>query len=163
MGRWAALAIALASGAALAQGAGNLFGDPFLQVTSGRPGCPVPRGPYITKEEVRRQAHSRSQRGISCYRAGRCRLPNSYLYDREIIPRVQQYVRADARFADTSLWVLGQRRIVFIYGCVASKQQAIELERAVTLVDDVTNVVPFVMVGTGGKPPYRVVGDTTPD
>jgi hypothetical protein len=24
-------------------------------------------------------------------------------------------------------------------------------------------VVPFVMVGADGKPPYRVVGDTTPD
>jgi hypothetical protein len=27
----------------------------------------------------------------------------------------------------------------------------------------VMNVVPFVMVGTQGKPPYRVVGDTAPD
>lgn len=46
---------------------------------------------------------------------------------------------------------------------VQSKAQALELERPVTLVDDVMNVVPFVMVGTHGKPPYPVVGDTAPD
>ncbi|CAN5704451.1 hypothetical protein BH11PSE7_BH11PSE7_19550 [soil metagenome] len=45
-------------------------------------------------------------------RAGRCRLPNSYLYDKEIIPRVQLYIREDGRFADSSIWVLGARPIV---------------------------------------------------
>jgi hypothetical protein len=149
--------------AAHAQTAGNLFGDPFVQVTSGMPNCPVPRGPYITEEQARVQQHVRSQHGTSCHRVGRCRLPNSYLYDKEIIPRVQLYIREDGRFNDTSLWILGERRIVSIYGCVKSKEQAMELERTVTLVDDVMNVVPFVMVGTDGKPPYHVVGNTTPD
>jgi hypothetical protein len=159
----ALLALALLSCTAMAQKAGNLFGDPFVQATSGLPGCPVPRGPYITEEQARVQQHVRSQHGNSCYRAGRCRLPNSYLYDQELIPRVQAYLRQDDRFKDTSLWILGERRIVSVYGCVKSKEQAIELERAVTLVDDVINVVPYVMVGTDGKPPYRTVGDTAPD
>jgi hypothetical protein len=146
-----------------AEKAGNLFGDPFVQVTGAMPGCPVPRGPYITAEQARVQQHVRSQHGGSCFRVGRCRLPNSYLYDAEIVPRVQTYIREDGRFNDTSLWILGERRIVTIFGCVKSREQAIELERTVTLVDDVLNVVPFVMVGADGKPPYRVVGDTTPD
>jgi hypothetical protein len=155
--------LAALSSTAGAQAAGNLFGDPFVQVTSGLPGCPVPRGPYITEEQARVQQHVRSQHGTSCHRVGRCRLPNSYLYDKEIIPRVQLYIREDGRFKDTSLWILGERRIVSIYGCVKTKEQAIDLERTVTLVDDVMNVVPFLMVGTDGKPPYHVVGDTTPD
>lgn len=157
------ITLALASCAATAQERGNLFNDPFVQVTSGMPQCPVPRGPYITAEQARVQQHVRSQHGTSCHRVGRCRLPNSYLYDNEIIPRVQLYIREDGRFKDTSLWILGERRIVSIYGCVKTKEQAIELERTVTLVDDVMNVIPFVMVGTDGQPPYRVVGDTTPD
>lgn len=148
---------------AQAQKSGNLFGDPFVQVTSAQARCPVPRGPYITPEQARVQQHVRSQHGTSCYRVGRCRLPNSYLYDREIIPRVQTYIREDGRFADTSLWVLGERRIVTVMGCVKSQEQALELERTLTLVDDVMNVVPLLMIGTEGKPPYRVVGDTAPD
>ena len=41
---------------------------------------------------MRKEAHVRAQHGGSCYRSGRCRLPNSYLYDKEIIPRVRQFI-----------------------------------------------------------------------
>src|SRR5258708_1765083 len=136
----ALLLIALATGAFAQQKAGNLFDDPFVQVTSAIAKCPVPRGPYITDEQARVQQHVRSQHGNSCFRSGRCRLPNSYLYDREIVPRVQTYIRADDRFADTSLWILGERRIVTVMGCVKSQEQAIELERRLALIDDVLNV-----------------------
>ena len=163
MNFFAAAALALACTAAWPQTAGNLFGDPFVQVTSGMPQCPVPRGPYITAEKARIQQHVRSQHGNSCYRAGRCRLPNSYLYDAELIPRVQTYIRANGGFDDTSIWIVGERRIVTLMGCVRTQEQARELERIVPLVDDVMNVIPYVMVGTQGAPPYRVVGDTTPD
>ncbi|MEJ6023967.1 BON domain-containing protein [Ramlibacter sp. PS4R-6] len=148
---------------AFGQQVGNLFNDPFVQVTAGLPGCPVPRGPYITEEKARVQQHVRSQHGNSCYRSGRCRLPNSYLYDAELVPRVQTFIRADGRFNDTSLWIVGERRIVTVMGCVRTQEQAIALERAITLVDDVSNVIPYVMVGTQGAPPYKVVGDTQPD
>ena len=157
------LVLALAAASAWPQAPGNKFGDPFVPVTSGMPPCPVPRGPYITDEQARVQQHVRSQHGGSCFRVGRCRLPNSYLYDQEIIPRVQLYIREDGRFGDTSVWVLGERRIVSLYGCVRSQEQAIALERAVMLVDDVMNVVPYLMVGTDGAPPYKVVGDTAAD
>ena len=126
----------------------NAFNDPFVQVTSALPGCPVPEGPLYTEAEVRELAHVRAQHGGSCYRVGRCRLPNSYLYDAEIIPRVQLYIREDGRFADTSVWVLGERRLVTLMGCVQSAEQARALEKAVELVDDVMGVVNLLQVGT---------------
>jgi hypothetical protein len=150
------LATASAASMASAQERRNAFGDPFLQATSALPGCPAPRAPGFTAEEIRAQAHVRAQHGTSCYRVGRCRLPNSYLYDREIIPRVQQVIRMDGRFDDTSVWVLGERRIVTLMGCVQTREQAQQLEQAVLLVDDVMGVVDFLMVGTKERPRYQV-------
>lgn len=150
------LAAMLLACAAAAQDRRNAFDDPFVQVTGAMPGCPVPRGPGFTEEEVRKEAHVRAQHGNSCYRAGRCRLPNSYLYDREIIPRVQQYLRLDGRFADTSVWILGERRLVTLMGCVRSERQKQEMERAVLLVDDVMGVVNQLTVGIRERPPYPV-------
>ena len=151
--------VASAAAVALAQGAGvvsaparatrtNAFNDPFVQVTAAMPACPVPEGPLYTEAEVRDLAHVRSQHGGSCHRVGRCRLPNSYLYDAEIIPRVQHYLREDGRFGDTSVWVLGERRLVTLMGCVQSAEQAQAMEKAVELVDDVMGVVNLLQVGT---------------
>jgi osmotically-inducible protein OsmY len=140
--------------AARAQERGNLFGDPFVQVTSGLPSCPEPLGPSITQAEVREQAHVRAQHGGSCFRVGRCRLPNSYLYDKEIIPRVAVYIREDGRFANTSVWVLGERRIVTLMGCVQSQDQSEALEKAVMLIDDVIGVANLLSVGTRTAPAY---------
>lgn len=150
------LAALLLAAAAPAQERRNAFGEPFVQVTSALPACPVPRGPAFTEEEVREEAHVRSHHGTSCYQSGRCRLPNSYLYDREIIPRVQQYLRNDGRFGDTSVWVSGRRRLVTLMGCVRTEKQRQEIERAVMLVDDVMGVVNQLMVGTAGRPGYSV-------
>ena len=146
----------LALGAAQAQERKNWFNDPFAQVTSGFPNCPVPREPGIAKEEMAELAHIRAQHGTSCHLSGRCRLANSYLYDKEIIPRAVQYIRLDGRFDNTSVWVLGERRLVTLMGCVRSKEQAVALEKAVGLVDDVMGVVNQLMVGTGEAPPYPV-------
>ena len=136
----------------------NAFNDPFVQVTSALPGCPVHEGPLYTEAEVRELAHVRSQHGGSCHRVGRCRLPNSYQYDAEIIPRVQKYIQYDPRFADTSVWVLGQRRIVTLKGCVQSVEQGRLLAQSVGLVDDVMGVVNqlFVLGATAGPASYRV-------
>lgn len=138
---------------------GNDFNDPFLQVTSSMPGCPVPEGPMFTPEQVRAEAHVRAQHGGSCFRSGRCRLPNSYLYDREIIPRMVNYLRQDGRFNDTSVWVLGERRLVTLMGCVQSQEQSRAMEQAVMLVDDVMGVVNYLSVGTTSKPKYGVVSE----
>jgi BON domain len=144
-------------GDARAQERKNYFGDPFVQVTSALAGCPEPEGPLITLDEMRAQAHTRADRGTRCFLSGRCRLSNSYLYDREIVPRVKQYVGQDKRFATTSVWVIGQRRWVYLMGCVTSKQQSDALARAVGGVDDVEAVVNQLMIGIGGKPRYRTL------
>jgi hypothetical protein len=119
----------------------NYFDDPFLQVTNGIAACPVPAGPEIMQAEMRSQAHARAERGTSCYLSGRCRLPNAYKYDKEIIPRVKQFILADGHFADTSVWVLGQRRWVFLKGCVRSKAEAKAMEELVRKIDDVEAVI----------------------
>jgi osmotically-inducible protein OsmY len=82
-------------------------------------------------------------------------LPNSYLYDKEIIPRVQQYLRMDGRFDDTTVWVLGERRLVTLMGCVRTARQKEDMERTVLLVDDVMGVVNQLMVGTRDTPRYQ--------
>ena len=69
---------------------------------------------------MQHEAHWRAERGTSCYRSGRCRLPNAYLYDKEIAPRVVKAIDAAGTFADTSVWVEGQRRWVWLKGCVST-------------------------------------------
>ena len=139
-----------------ADGRRNYYDDPFVQATAALPGCPVPEGPLITHAEMQAQAHGRVDRGTTCFRSGRCRLPNSYLYDKEIVPRVRRFIAQDERFANSSVWVLGQRRWVYLQGCVASEAQREALERAVRNVDDVEAVIDELMVGAGGTPRYRV-------
>lgn len=137
-------AIGFAFAAALAASAEerkNYFNDPFLQVTSGIADCPVPAGPGITEAQMRTEAHARAERGTRCYESGRCRLPNSYLYDQEIIPRVKKAILADGRFADTSVWAEGQRRWVWLKGCVRTEAQRQALERLVRELDDVESVI----------------------
>lgn len=160
--RWPLLVLCLAA-AAHADGPAapartNAFHDPFVQVTSAMAHCPVPEGPLYTAEEARLQQHERTQHGTSCYTSGRCRLPNSYQYDAEIIPRVQKYIQYDPRFANTSVWVLGQRRIVTLKGCVQSVAQGRLLEQSVGLVDDVMGVINqlYVPGESQGPVPYRV-------
>ncbi len=122
----------------------NVFDDPFVQLTSAIPPseCPAPPGPLMTEAEAKAQAHGRVERGTSCFQSGRCRLPNAYLYDKEIMPRVQKAIAADGRFdATTSVWALGQRRWLWLQGCVRSADQAAALETVVKQLDDVEMVV----------------------
>ena len=90
------------------------FDDPFVQATSGLPACPVPLPPRYTEQQIRELAHERSQRGVSCW--------------------------LDGRFRDTSVWALGQRRHVWLKGCVARAEQIDQLVALVSSVDDVQGV-----------------------
>lgn len=138
----------------------NWFDDPFVAATHGLPGCPVPDPPLMTQAEMQHETHWRAERGTSCYRSGRCRLPNAYLYDKEIVPRVVKAIQAAGTFEDTSIWVEGQRRWVWLKGCVSTPEQAAELERMVRLIDDVEAVIPQLIVGTTmppGRPSYRLL------
>ncbi|MBA2964124.1 MULTISPECIES: BON domain-containing protein [Ramlibacter] len=152
---WAGLLVAGLAVPLAAQDRRNWFDAPFLRVTSALPGCAVPAPPGMTEAEMRAEAHVRAQHGTSCWRVGRCRLPNSYLYDKELLPRVAQYLQMDGRFDDTSVWVLGERRLVTLMGCVRTPEQAEQMERAVLLVDDVMGVVNQLSVGTAAAPRYR--------
>ena len=134
----------------------NFFNDPFVQVTGGLKACPIPAGPLFSDQEARAEEHARSQRGVSCHLAGRCRLPNAYLYDREIIPRVVKAIHADGRFGGTSIWVYGQRRWVWLQGCVGSSSESEELERMVRNIDDVEAVINELSVGVAVRPRYEV-------
>ena len=155
----AGLLAAVAPAGAADQASGerrNWFDDPFVQVTAALPACPVPDPPLLTEEQMRREAHYRAERGTSCFQAGRCRLPNAYLYDREIAPRVVKAIAADGRFADTSVWIEGQRRWVWLKGCLARAEQKPVLEQLVRSIDDVEAVIDQLQVGTASPPPYRV-------
>lgn len=151
MRRRVLLTAALAGAPVFAQQARNAFDDPFLRATSAIANCPVPTGPLYTPEQVREQAHARAQAGTSCYYSGRCRLPNAYLYDKEIAPRAVQYLQRDERLADSSVWVLVRQRHVILQGCVRSNEQARTMERSVGLIDDVVGVVP--QLSAPGEPP----------
>ena len=117
------------------------FDDPLLQVTRAIADCPPHDRRKVTQEQMRTEAHSRVERGTRCYQSGRCRLPNAYMYDQEIIPRVNKAILADGRFSETSLWIEGQRRWVWLSGCVRTRAQAVALERLVRSIDDVESVI----------------------
>lgn len=119
----------------------NHFSDPFLQVTDAIDACEKQIGPRISLAQMRAESHWRAERGTSCFQSGRCRLPNAYLYDTEIIPRVKQAILADGRFAETSVAVEGQRRWVWLRGCVVSEAQIAALEQLVRNIDDVEAVI----------------------
>ena len=79
------------------------------------------------------------------------------------MPRVVKAIAAAGTYEDTSVWVEGQRRWVWLKGCVASKQQALDLEQMVRLIDDVEAVIPQLVVGARmkpGAPVYRLAQAT---
>jgi hypothetical protein len=134
----------------------NPFHDPVLQITRGMPSCPQPEEPMYTEQEYIALAHERSQRGVSCWLAGRCRLSNGYLYDAEIVPRIDIAVHQTSAYDQTSVWALGQRRRVWLRGCVQTERQSKELEAIVRNIDDVEDVQNELMVGDHGVPAYLV-------
>lgn len=159
LGAVAAAALLLAP-AALAQNESrsNFFHDPFVQATKALKNCPVPEGPLYTDAEVRAQTHIRVEKGTTCHYYGRCRLANAYLYDADIIARTARFLALDGRFDNSSVWLLGQRRWVYLQGCVESRAAAEALVQQVELIDDVEKVIDELMVGETGRPPYPVAG-----
>jgi hypothetical protein len=113
-----------ASHAALAgEPLANRGNDPFFQISSAVASCPQPLGPLSTEREWLDDAHYRIERGNSCWIEGRCRLSNAYLYDAEIAQSVQrrlQTIDAATHWREkTSLWLLLQRRFIYVQGCVS--------------------------------------------
>jgi hypothetical protein len=132
----------------------NFFDDPFFEVSSGLKECPAPLGPLYTPDEVRSQMHGRLERGTSCWLAGRCKDSNAYRYDKAIAPEVRKALDSVPGVRRSSVWVTVQRRWIYLQGCVPTRDIARRLESAAKAVPDVETVVPDLMVGTHGKPPY---------
>ena len=83
----------------------------------------MPEPPGYTAQEATAEAHDRAPARRELLLASRCRLANAYLYDAEIILRVQLALRVDGRFGTTtSLWAAGRRRFVWLQGCVATAE-----------------------------------------
>lgn len=132
----------------------NWFEDPFFQVASGLPGCPVPEGPLLTFDEQRREAHWRAERGTSCWLAGKCRDSSAYRYDKTLAPQVQAALQVVPGVERASVWVVIQRRWVFLQGCVSSADLAARLEAAARAVPEVEAVVPTLDAGATETPSY---------
>jgi hypothetical protein len=132
----------------------NWFDDPFFQIAAGAHGCPQPLGPFYTEEQRRLQIHSRVERGTSCWLAGQCADSNAYRYDKPLAPKVEAALKAVSGVGRGSVWVMIQRRWVYLQGCVPSHDLALRLEHAAHAVPDVEAVVVDLMVGTRGKPGY---------
>ncbi len=142
----ALVAFGVATTAWPAEVPGNVFGDPFLEVTAAIKDCPAQQPSTFTEGQMRTEAHSRAERGTRCFQSGQCRLPSSYDYDKEIVPRVKKAILSDGRFADTSIWVEGQRRWVWLKGCVRTRADAAALEKLVREIDDVERVINELVV-----------------
>jgi hypothetical protein len=165
----AAMAIAALMSLAARAGAedaprANHGNDPFFQVSHALPDCPVPLGPLETEQEWLGESHYRIERGNSCWWEGRCRLPNGYLYDKEIQEAVQRRLNniepATHWRERTTLWLTLQRRFIYVQGCVSAdfdKQAFLsELGRTadVERVLDETTSAP-----ASGAVPYRTLAD----
>ncbi|WP_280153367.1 BON domain-containing protein [Piscinibacter sp. XHJ-5] len=133
----------------------NPFNDPFVQATRDRP-CPAPRGPAYTEAQRLQEAHYRVERGTSCWLAGQCSEPNAYRYDARIAEAAVAALRGDAAVsAGTSIWVIAERRFVYLQGCIADAAQAARAEAIVKALPDVQLVIPSLSL-PGEGPRYPV-------
>jgi hypothetical protein len=97
--------------------------DPFAQATAGLPACPVVQPRLYTPDEMRTEAHVRSERGTRCALEGTCEPGGAYKRDPEINNAVRAAIAGDQRFARTSIWVTTSRKWVTLKGCVRSQTQ----------------------------------------
>src|SRR5512138_2316538 len=128
-------------GAAGADELKNWFGDPYFNVHAAVPGCPMPRGPLMTEDEMRRSAHARAERGTRCWQEGACAKANAYLYDAAIAEEVKRRFAASAEPKAASLWVTVQRRFVYVEGCAERGDAAKRIQALLRGVPDVERVV----------------------
>ena len=137
----------------------NPFADPFVQATRGR-ACPVPLGPAYSEAERRVEAHSRAERGTTCWLAGLCAEPNAYRYDAGNAAAAVGALRADAALTTSAIWVTAQRRFVYLEGCVADTAQAVRAETVVKALADVDRVIPALAL-PGERAPYAVAASAS--
>ena len=140
----------------------NWFNDPFFQISHAIDGCPVPMGPYITQTERRVQAHHRAERGTSCWLAGQCTEPNFYRYDEGIAQAIRAALAADNPFADSTLWVTVQGRVVYVEGCVHDTSMPPRIEAYIRKIPNVQTAAAIVRTDASQRIPYRVRSEARP-
>lgn len=135
----------------------NWFNDPFFEITSDIKACPTPLGPLLTEEQRRTQAHSRAEKGATCWLAGRCDRPNYYAYDEAIAAAFKSQAGSNlALFKQTSVWVTVQARVVFIEGCVPKKSVASDIEAFARSLPHVQQAIALVRTSPRNVVPYKV-------
>ena len=150
------IATAIASSAAVAADERrNWFETPFSQALDGAPYCPPPEGPLLTESEMRAQAHGRIERGTSCWLAKKCEDSNVFRRDPEVQSRVIAALRAEPKFAASSVWVTTERRWITVQGCLASAPLRASLIETVKNVNGVEAVFDELVVGRA-KPRWKV-------
>jgi hypothetical protein len=122
--------------------------DPFAQATTGLPACPnvIPR--LYTPDEMRTEAHVRSERGTRCALEGTCEPGGAYKRDAEINDHVRAVIAADQRFTQTSIWITTSRKWVTLKGCVRAGAQRNALLALVRKQPNVERVFDELAVGT---------------
>ena len=148
--------LAAPAGAWADDGLQNWFGDPFFQITAALPDCPLPAGPFTDERDRQVQSHRRAEKGTTCWLAKECDRPNAYTYDQDIAAAFQAAVRARHPFADTSLWVTVQGRVVYIEGCAASEAIVPEVEAFARSVPHVQQATAIIRGRESSRTPYRV-------
>jgi hypothetical protein len=126
-----------------------------VRAGDGRAPCPTPLGPAYTEAERRVEAHSRLERGTTCWLAGLCAEPNAYRYDAANATAATAVLRRDTTLADTAIWVTAQRRFIYLEGCVGDAAQTARAEALIKGVADVERVIPALAL-PGDKTPYTV-------
>ena len=137
-GRVLAVAVSCACLAAHADDLVQL--DPFTRATQGDARCPEQAPPLLRAADARNEAHVRVERGLRCAMDGSCEPGGAYKRDPEVNTRVAAAIAAEARFADTSIWVTTTRKWVTLQGCVRSAAQRRAVERFVKRQPNVERV-----------------------
>ena len=135
---------------------GNWFADPFIRISAGIADCPLPAGPFVDVDNRQLQSHRRAEKGTTCWLAKECDRPNAYAYDADIARALQAAIGTQQLFADTSLWVTVQGRVLYVEGCVARESQAAEIEAFARDLPHVQQAIAIVRSEPSAAPPYKL-------
>jgi hypothetical protein len=153
---WALLLLAANWQICSAQDRQNWFEDPFFQVSSAVPHCPLPAGPFITEAEKRAQSHHRAERGTTCWLSGQCDQPNAYANDPAIAEALKTALQRPSITDRSTLWVTVQGRVVYLEGCAADPALAQELEAIARTVPQVQQAIALLYTRHAKRVPYKL-------
>ncbi len=135
----------------------NWFHDPFFQISSAVPDCPMPAGPYVTEKQRTAEAHHRAERGTTCWLVGKCDRPSSYDYDQDIATAFKKALANNTSFQDSTLWVTVQGRVVYIEGCAGEPGIAGRIEKFAMGLPYVEIAVAKIRSDPSTPPPYVIL------